>query len=607
MELYTALGEAGPLAEVSDTLGSIYAARGQLENAVSYYAMSIAQKGILGDRGGMAITLGNLGRMHLRAGRFREAEACFRMDLRLCEDLGDTYGRARMLNDIGRARLGSGDLEGALRHFSEGLEVAEQNGYGALRFFAHKDLALVHLALHEGDAPSTDAAFEDALAKAEHHVREAERALGPDPEESLRTVLLAVRGELSLARGVGSGLDLLEDSARAFESLDLPDLEIPTLIALAKALAARGYTRGAERHLDRALSRARRDGYSRYLPVVREALKELELVPSAIEERGRISTGTDAGVETDGYTHLRMLGKGGFGEVYRALDPRTHRVVALKRLRLHDLYDAPERKRLLESLRVELETASRIHHPGIARVFRIGTDSEERPYLVAEFVDGEPLREAMRRGVPDERTVLAFARDAAAALAELHGRGIVHRDLKPENVILRGDTGRPVLIDFGIAYVPSLETACDREFIAGSLRYMAPEQAAGKRVDGRADVYSLGVVLYEWLTGCLPVSAEASSLTEFLRSLLETKHTPIRTLSPALDASLARLVDGMLSKSPQARPDAKGVAELCAALLEGRGAGLPVGPRSDTVTERVPGPTASAGEVLPPESPTSRS
>ena len=265
------------------------------------------------------------------------------------------------------------------------------HGFADLEFFGHKDLALTHLArfYEEGEV---HALLEEASVELER----AERALGGAEEPYLEHVLELARAEHMLAAGQGEALEMLERCTRSFAAASLPDLEIPALVSLAEALADRGYKETAEHALTRAMSRARKDGYSRYLPSIREAMKSLELVESAVEERGRLDPyqGTDRG--PDGYTNLKRIGIGGFGEVWRALDPRTNRVVAIKMLRLDELYDARKRRRLEASTRVEMEAASRIRHPGIARVLAIGTDSKDRTYVVQEFIEGKTLRRIIR-------------------------------------------------------------------------------------------------------------------------------------------------------------------------------------------------------------------
>jgi tRNA A-37 threonylcarbamoyl transferase component Bud32/tetratricopeptide (TPR) repeat protein len=558
--VHRAIGNRAGQAQVYDTLGTLYASSGQLEAAVGYYALSIVEKILGGDRYGTAITLGNLGRLHLRAGRFRQALECFEEDLRIAESLGDEGGRCRMLEDMGRAHLGLEDLDSAERQLREAIDLATTLRNPLLEFFARKDLALTLLSRFRRE-PSRRDLLDDAAAA----VDAAGALLQGGEEPYLEFVRIAVRGEILAAKGEPAGLGDLERAARSFAESDLPDFEIPTLIALARTLAASRYRRSAEQCLVRAMSRARRDGYARYMPVVREEMKALELVESAVEETGCLDLGVQVQGSSSGYTLLELVGQGGFASVYRAIRVATGDLVAIKVLRDEALYEPSDRRRRLASMRLEIEAASRIRHPGIARVFAIGTDSDGATYVVQEFVEGRTLRREMPADASAEPwKVLATIEAIANALSELHACGIVHRDVKPENVIVRKETNLPVLVDFGIAYVPSRPDEPGERSFVGTLLYMSPEQAAGKLVDGRSDVYSLGVVLYEWLTGHRPIEIVASSLEEARREILASRPVPIGRFRSSLSPAIVELVTDMLARNPRRRPNAAAVARRCA-------------------------------------------
>ena len=558
--LYRELGERQGAAEVHDTLGSVFAAQGRLEAAVNHYALSLVDKSRTGDRYGMAMTLGNLGRLHLRAGRARDAIDCFRMDLELAEELSDARGVARMREDLGRAWHALEDFSRAKQELLRALELARAQGFRDLEFFALKDLALVEM--QSGD-----------LALAGARLARAKELLG-DGEPYFHALLAAARGELLYHEGDPKALEVLARAARDFETADLPDLEIPLLIALAGAYAEQGLKENAEACLRRAAKRARSDGYARYLPKVREAMAQLDVVDSAVEERGRLAlpvdrerAESDAG-PTDGYVRVQALGKGAFGEVFRAYDPARGHDVAIKRLSLEGVYDNDRRRRLLVSARLELEAASRLRHPGLARVFAFGTDAGGATYIVQEFVDGEPLRARIPRGpTASASEVAAGVGKIAHALAALHADRVVHRDLKPENVLLRRASSEPVLIDFGIAHVPDERHQLSEGFIVGTLEYMPPEQADGKRVDGAADVYALGVLTYEWLTGVRPIRLPRTSLAELADELEKRKPTPIGEWRPGLPIRLVELIDRMLAKKAAKRPSAEEVAEECEEIV----------------------------------------
>jgi serine/threonine protein kinase len=193
------------------------------------------------------------------------------------------------------------------------------------------------------------------------------------------------------------------------------------------------------------------------------------------------------------------LGAGGFGSIERAYDLELGIEVAIKRISLEGVYDIRERPRLLESARTEVAAASRIEHPGVVRIYGMLTDANGDALVIEELVEGPSLRSIMNKPLPPARALGLLAR-MAFALAAVHAAGIVHRDVKPENIILR-EEGSPVLIDFGVAVVgrPRHKTTA-----AGTRNYMPPEQTRGRRLNGRADLYALGVIAHEMLLGGRP-------------------------------------------------------------------------------------------------------
>ncbi len=552
-DLYRELGDGAGLARVQDTLASVQASLGQLEAAASLYAISLVRKVLAGDRQGVALTLGNLGRLQLRAGRHADALECFDLDLELAREQGDRRGETRMHLDRGRALRAMGRLEDAEAALREGIALAARCGLRDLEFFGWKDLVLVHLRREELTAA------ERALGRARTLLR------GGRGEPYLESVLRAAEAELLLARGDEAGLALLARAVREFAEAELPDEEIPALLRLAEAQAERQRKVGAEACLRRAQRLARREGRARYLPVIREAFGRLALVQGAVEEEeGRLVVEEGRPVSTDGgYTLLRRLGSGAFGEVHAALDPEAHRVVAIKRMRLDDLYDPRERQRVLAAARIELEAASRVRHAGIARVLALGADSAGGAYLVQEYVEGEPLRVEMGREPVDPVRVLEVSRDLALALESLHAEGIVHRDVKPENIIIRERDGRPVLLDLGIARLPRRPGSGAAEFLAGTLAYMAPEQARCEAVDGRADVWALGVVLYEWLAGELPLDLPRDDFGAALAAVRDPQPRPLARSNSEVPEELASLVDALLEPDSRLRPRASGFARAC--------------------------------------------
>ncbi len=555
-ELCRSEGRRDLLAQVEDTLGSVHAAAGRLDLATAHFALSLVAKSLTHDTYGTAISLGNLGRVHLRAGRYGDAVACLELDLELARQLGDRRGEGKVVNDLGRCLLEQGDLVAAEARFRESLAIALEAERWELEVYNRKDLALALL----GQGRLDDAGTE---------LEAAERLLPTDAAPYVAGVLATVRGQILLARCDERGLEILERAIATFVGHALPDLEIPARITLAEAMAARGLVRSAESILRPALETARRDGYARYLPAIREAMTRLQVVEGVVEESGRTAATSAEESGPDGYVLLEVLGAGGFGQVFRAFDLVHDRVVALKRLHLERLYDVHRRQRLVATARLELEAASLIRHPGVARVYAVGTDPTGGAYVVQELVDGGSLRALVGANpAPDPGPVLATIGQVASALQALHERGVVHRDLKPENILVRRSDGTPVLVDFGIARVPDSDDDVGDDAIVGTLGYMAPEQLRGQPVDGRADVYALGVVAYEWLVGRRPLEAQANNLAVVLRSFLAPERPSLAEARPDLPAEVVDLVDRMLSAEREQRPTAAEVASSCQQLAE---------------------------------------
>jgi eukaryotic-like serine/threonine-protein kinase len=248
----------------------------------------------------------------------------------------------------------------------------------------------------------------------------------------------------------------------------------------------------------------------------------------------------------DRYVLESLIATGGMGTVWRGRDEILGRSVAIKVL--HDqLAKDPD---ILERFRTEAMAAARLSHPGVTRVFDTGLDGETC-YIVMELVEDPTLAESLaRRGPLDPAETIRIARHILDALSHAHAAGVVHRDLKPTNV-LTGDHDVKVT-DFGIAkaaFARSDLTATGK--LLGTAKYLAPEQAAGSPVDGRADLYALGVVMYEMLTGRVPFDAETDLATALLR--LTEVPTPPRALRAGIPRDLEKIVVQAMSRDPDER------------------------------------------------------
>jgi serine/threonine protein kinase len=244
-----------------------------------------------------------------------------------------------------------------------------------------------------------------------------------------------------------------------------------------------------------------------------------------------------------------ILGRGSMGVVYRAIDPLIERTVAIKTVSL----DLPEDERspFEDRFLREAKSAGRLSHPNIVTIYDVG-ETSKLAYIAMEFLQGESLKDILDRHVS---LPLPLALDTAIqitdGLAFANEHGVVHRDVKPANVIVLKDSGAIKLTDFGIAHL-SATNETQAGVLLGSPRYMAPEQITGGPIDGRTDVYSTGVVLYEMLTGQPPFSA--SDLHRLLYRIVNELPKPASSLRQEIPQELDKLLARCLAKRPEDRP-----------------------------------------------------
>jgi len=255
---------------------------------------------------------------------------------------------------------------------------------------------------------------------------------------------------------------------------------------------------------------------------------------------------------------LKKLGAGGMGVVYKARDLQLRRIVALKLLPPDLVADAERRRRFMQ----EARAASALNDPNIVTVYEIG-EAEGTDYIAMEFVEGKTIADWIEPGKPSPlRDVVKYSVQVAGALAKAHAAGIVHRDLKPANLIVNPD-GLVKVLDFGLAKLvepPSIETSAPTEtnlpvtqpgVIAGTAAYMSPEQAEGKSLDARSDIFSFGAVLYEMVTGRRAFERQSSVAT--MAAILHEEPLPIREIVPAAPTALDQIVTRCLRKEPGRR------------------------------------------------------
>jgi serine/threonine protein kinase len=245
------------------------------------------------------------------------------------------------------------------------------------------------------------------------------------------------------------------------------------------------------------------------------------------------------------YTLLEPIGHGGMAVVYRARQDSLERIVAVKILS-ENLAASPE---FLERFRREARTAANLRHPNVITVFDFGQDERGVPYLVLEYIEGPTLADLMDQGLDDDR-IPDLLDQIAAGLDYAHRRGVIHRDIKPGNVLLTDD-GRAVLADFGLAWLLEGAHLTLTGGVIGTPEYMAPEQASGDGIDHRADLYALGVVLYEMLVGERPFVAD-TPIAVLLQHLQDAPPS-VLTARPDLPAAVGEVIARALAKDPAER------------------------------------------------------
>ena len=248
------------------------------------------------------------------------------------------------------------------------------------------------------------------------------------------------------------------------------------------------------------------------------------------------------------YRISERIGRGGMASVYRAHDPSIDRIIAIKFLHAALCEEDEYRTRFLR----EARAAGMLSHPNIVTVHDVG-EIDGRPYMTMELIEGEALSEVMARGPMPVREVLVLGVQLAKALHYAHGKGIVHRDIKPSNIALLPDGRSVKVMDFGIAHLDSTTGAQHTRVgdVLGTPQYMSPEQTKGAKIDGRSDLFSVGIILYQMLAGTPPFQGD--SVVALAVKIANEEPVPIEKLRPDLPQAVRRIVERCLAKAPERR------------------------------------------------------
>jgi serine/threonine protein kinase len=274
-----------------------------------------------------------------------------------------------------------------------------------------------------------------------------------------------------------------------------------------------------------------------------------------------LATGGEQNRVLGHYQLVQLLGRGSMGTVYRAIDLRSQQAVALKVMASELAEDAE----LVERFRREALAASRVVHPNITRVFESG-EADGQLFMAMELLEGDDLKDLVARGeVGDLPRRLHIMLQVSSAMALVHAHGLVHRDLKPGNIHVT-PKGQAKVMDFGLVrFGDSNMTAAG--MIMGSPAYMSPEQLSGARVDSRSDVFALGAVFYEMLTGRRAFGGKG--LTQIMMAVIRAEPEPLRVSSPEIPEALARVVERCLRKDIAARYQTAGELHAAVEVLKG--------------------------------------
>src|SRR5579864_4742614 len=263
------------------------------------------------------------------------------------------------------------------------------------------------------------------------------------------------------------------------------------------------------------------------------------------------------------------IGRGGMATIYRGRDLRMDRVVAIKVLR--EVYSTDAK--FVARFQREAKAASSLQHPNIVQVFDYG-QTDGNYYIVMELIEGTDLRRYLKaRGMLDIDRAVIIAHDVALGLGAAHRRGIVHRDVKPQNVLV-GRDGSIKLTDFGIAFVVDAERLTDTGMTLGTVQYFPPEQAQGEIVSPAADVYALGIVMYEMLTGHLPFNGDTPVAVAMQH--IQDLPTPPTQFNPNIPPALEAIILRCLEKIPEMRyRDGNSLARAIEAIGDSDAGGAP--------------------------------
>jgi CHASE2 domain-containing sensor protein/tRNA A-37 threonylcarbamoyl transferase component Bud32 len=287
------------------------------------------------------------------------------------------------------------------------------------------------------------------------------------------------------------------------------------------------------------------------IPKLRSLVSPMMMASQEMRKDGKIIFSDDLGIKpTVGrYEVVSELGQGAMGIVYKARDPKINRFLAIKTIRFSDEFEPDKIREIKDRFMREAQIAGKLTHPSIVAIYDVGEDYD-LTYMAMEFLEGENLQKYCRKGfLLPLRKALYVVSEVALALDHAHRQGVIHRDVKPANIMVLKD-GKVKVTDFGIAKAVS-SSQTKSGIVLGTPNYMSPEQINGHEIDGRSDIFSLGIVFFELLTGVLPFNGK--NLTNLFYHITQVKHPSPREINPKVPNPVEQIVDKALSKDPEQR------------------------------------------------------
>ena len=543
--IYQSIEEHQGLSRILDTLGSTYSAIADHEQALLFYSESLALKIVINDQPGQALTLGNLARLCLQLGRYQQARNFVEMDIALCESESNEI-KARLLNLHARIELADGQWENAEQKLNLAIEMLG-NTHSDTLFFCLKDQLLIDL--HRGCC--------DKLTSKSTRLKKLMPKNSPYHQvhfQFAHNQCLHKNNKLDFA----SAADLID----IISELDLPELEIEYRLWLVELARALNVPVAAQQQLLLARKLARMKGFKRFISQINSLMLEMDVSEKIEEESIRPISDSMLDVE-DGYLIRKKLGSGGFGDVYLVHDMIHNRDVALKKFQQNDRLDHRQHQKRWNQARLEFEAVANLTHPSIAEVYALGHDNTGNPYLVQQYISGGDINAVMQSS-NDLQTALTYLIPIARALAALHSVEVIHRDVKPDNILIN-QQGTTVLVDFGIAL---LKKPADDDLILGTEHYVAPEQRLSTDINHKVDLFSLGCILYEWLSG-EKVNIQSKKSNKLTSWLGIKKNAEISSINEKICGVAYPLIKSLLAYSPEERPEnATEVADKMSEILE---------------------------------------